>query len=219
MVDPVRNCQNDWYISFGKVDEDMRMITTTKHPSSVMSLGSVASNGLVAPLMWFPHGYQLTAVNYIKDMASNLIPWVKANFSGIPVIYQQDGVPAHTALRSQDFLKSKADIMAFWPKDMWPPYSPDVNPLDYAFWLHIKAKACRVRHSHLDDLKTSVNQHWEAMTLDFIKKCCRRFRQRLEAIIEAEGGYIEKEVIFSMYCCCNAWKIKRGHRLYHLNLV
>jgi hypothetical protein len=31
-----------------------------------------------------------------------------------------------------------------------------VNPLDYAYWPHIEAKACRVRHPNITALKASV---------------------------------------------------------------
>ncbi|QQP48543.1 Uncharacterized protein FKW44_008900 [Caligus rogercresseyi] len=41
-------------------------------------------------------------------------------------------------------------------KDKWPPYSPDANPLDYTFWVHVERKAC--------NLKATVKEHWDAMT-------------------------------------------------------
>ncbi len=95
-VDPVYNCRNDRYVSFGEVDEEVRTVTTTKHPASAMALGFVASNGLAAPLVWFPGGYRLKAADYIKVLKANLLPWVSTNFPDGNVVYQQDGAPAHT---------------------------------------------------------------------------------------------------------------------------
>ncbi|QQP54720.1 Uncharacterized protein FKW44_007641, partial [Caligus rogercresseyi] len=69
----------------------------------------------------------------------------------------------------------------FWPKDMWPPYSPDANPLDYAFWPHIQSKACTLRHANVEAMKASVNEHWTSMSKE----------RRLEAIVIADGGYID----------------------------
>jgi hypothetical protein len=118
----------------GEVDEVVRTHTTTKHPACAMSLGFVASNGLLPPLIWFPVGFQLNAAKYIDILETKFLPWVHRTFLGKNVVLQQDGAPAHTANTTQAFLSQKID---FWLKTMWPPYSPDVNPLDYAFWPHV----------------------------------------------------------------------------------
>jgi transposase-like protein len=73
-VDPVRNRQNDRYISFGEIDETLRTLTTTKHAASVMSLGFVASNGIKMPLIWFPKGYRLNGSDYVQILREKLVP-------------------------------------------------------------------------------------------------------------------------------------------------
>lgn len=187
-VDPVRNRQNDRYLSFEDVDESVRTLTTTKHPASVMSLGFVASDGKVPPLVWFPTGYRLNAADYIKVLEDNLLPWVRTNYPDGNVVFQQDGAPAHTSKKAQDWL---ANHIPFWPKNFWPPYSPDANPLDFTFWVRVESKSCRVRHPNIDALKASINENWEAMSEDYVRDSCRAFRGRLEAIIAANGGYID----------------------------
>ena len=186
-VDPVRNRRNDRYLSFGNVDESVRTLTTTKHPASIMSLGFVASDGRAAPLIWFPVGYRLTGADYVKSLEDKLLPWVQANYPDMNVVFQQDGAPAHTSKKAQAWLE---DNIPFWSKNLWPPYSPDANPLDFTFWVHVESKACKVRHPNVEALKAAVNQHWEAMSKDYILKGCQDFRIRLEAIIDAKGGYI-----------------------------
>ena len=47
-------------------------------------------------------------------------------------IFQQDGTPAHNAKKTQDWLRENNP--AFWGKEVWPPSSPDCNPLDYYLW-------------------------------------------------------------------------------------
>ena len=73
---------------------------------------------------------------------------------------------------------------------MWPPNSPDANP-DFAFWLHIEGKACPIHHLNIEALKATVNEVWDTICMDYIQKTCKSFRRRLEAIVEAGGGYIE----------------------------
>ena len=48
-VDPVFNKQNERVATFGKDISEIRKVSTTKHPASVMMLGVVATNGEKMP--------------------------------------------------------------------------------------------------------------------------------------------------------------------------
>ena len=80
------------------------------------------------------------------------------------------------------------------------PQSPDLNPLDYSVWINIESKACKVRHSSVEYLKSSVNRSWAPMRKDYIRKVCKGFLPRLSRVITVEGGHIEK------YYCNNPKK-------------
>jgi len=43
---------------------------------------------------------------------------------------QQDGAPSYTAKNTVNYLKR--ENVSFI--EMWPPNSPDLNPVDYAVW-------------------------------------------------------------------------------------
>jgi hypothetical protein len=73
---------------------------------------------------------------------------------------------------------------------MWPPSSPDLNPLDFSIWAYIQSKACNCQHPNLESLKVAVEEHWNNMVEDYIMKVCSKFRPRIKAVIEAEGSYI-----------------------------
>ena len=90
----------------------------TKHPASVMSLGFVASNGAVMPLIWFPPGCRLTARDYEVKLADKLVPWIKntVHLSSVSVVLQQDGAPAHTSNIVQHSLQEQN--FSFWSKNM-----------------------------------------------------------------------------------------------------
>ena len=47
-------------------------------------------------------------------------------------LWQQDGAPAHRARETVELLKEVTPD--FIPPRLWPPNSPDVNPVDYAIW-------------------------------------------------------------------------------------
>ncbi len=50
---------------------------------------------------------------------------------------------------------------------------------NFAFWPIIEAKACHKWQSNVETLNAIVNQHWEAMDGDYIKKSCKAFRRAL----------------------------------------
>ena len=112
-VDLGRNSRNNWYIRLegSEVDEDVptaaKFITKTKHPASLMFLGSVASTGEASPPIWFPTGFRLSASNYQEVLRKTLIPWMKevAEKHNKDFIFQQDGAPAHTARSTQACLR------------------------------------------------------------------------------------------------------------------
>lgn len=187
-VDPVVNKQNDRVVSYGKDVSEVRNTSTTKRPASVMMLGVVGSNGEKMPPVWFPTGYRLTAADYKDILESKVLPWVKRITKKADYVFQQDGAPAHTAKIVQEWLESN---MHFWPKDFWPPQSPDLNPLDYSIWTHVQSKACKCRHSNLDELKASVNRVWASMRKKYVRRVCKGFRPRLNRVIDAEGRHIE----------------------------
>ncbi|CAF4345681.1 unnamed protein product [Didymodactylos carnosus] len=51
---------------------------------------------------------------------------------GSDFIFQQDGAPAHRDQMTQQWCEE--NFPDYWTKDRWPPYSPDLNPLDYCIW-------------------------------------------------------------------------------------
>jgi hypothetical protein len=59
-------------------------------------------------------------------------PWMDGVAAGRHYVFQQDGAPAHNSKMAQDWCA--ANLLEFWPKEIWPPSSPDFNPRDYNVW-------------------------------------------------------------------------------------
>ena len=90
MVDPVVNKQNERVVSFGKDISEVRNVSTTKHPASVMMLGVVASNGEKMHPVWFDVGYRLTAAEYKDILATKVLSWVRKITKNVNYVFQQD---------------------------------------------------------------------------------------------------------------------------------
>lgn len=191
-VDPVSNSRTDRYISslpVKDIADEYKNVSLTKHPASVMVFGLVASDGRKMDPVFIPEGDKVTTEVYITILSDYVLPWVTKEYGHRPnVVFQQDGAPCHTSIRSQRWLE---EHLPFWSKDMWPPSSPDLNPLDYSVWRFMKAKACANRHSNTTALKRTITRAWREMDSEYVIRTCRSFRKRIETVIANNGNPID----------------------------
>ena len=68
--------------------------------------------------------------------------------------------------------------------NVWPPSSPNRNPLDYYAWGVVERETNKHPHNTLDSLRAAMDE-------DHLIRACKRFRQRIESVIAAEGDFIE----------------------------
>ena len=71
------------------------------------------------------------------------------------------------------------------------PSSPDLNPLDYFIWSYVKNITNMTYHNIKASLITTIHRVFAELPLALLKKACSQFRIRIEAVTEAEGGYIK----------------------------
>ena len=73
----------------------------------------------------------------------------------------------------------------------WPPYSPDLNPMDYSVRSILEARACVKPHNNLTALKRSLEKEWDKISLEEMRRIAENFASRLKLCINAKGGYFE----------------------------
>lgn len=69
---------------------------------------------------------------------------------------QQDGAPAHNGKKVQEFIS--VNVPEFWPNDIWPPSSPDTNPLDYYVWIICEKEVNKQPHGNKQNVMMSTNK-------------------------------------------------------------
>lgn len=121
---------------------------------------------------------------YVEDI---LIPYVVpyAPFIGENFIFMQDNARPHIARRVIDFLDEVA-INRF----EWPANSPDLNPIEH-LWDNLGRK---VRNhvpapQSLQELRRILENEWNAITQDEIKRLIRSMPDRMNEVIRARGGH------------------------------
>ena len=61
----------------------------------------------------------------------------------------------------------------------------------YSVWSVLQDEVQATSHPNLESLKACIVAAWEALEAAYIVKTCKGFRNRVEAVIAADGGYIE----------------------------
>ena len=71
------------------------------------------------------------------------------------------------------------------------PSSPDLNPLDYFIWSYVENITNMTSHNTKASLIAAIRRVFTELPPALVEKASSQFQIRIEAVIEAEGGYIE----------------------------
>lgn len=154
----------------------------------MVSLGATMEHK--SSVIFVPAGVKINALQYqeviLRPMLEELVA-VEQDF-----VFQQDGAPAHTARSTIEFLEESENCPEFIEPALWPPCSPDLNPLDYFVWGALEQSIYRgepVRD--IADLKERIHRAWEELPQESLHRAIGHWRRRLREVVRAGGGHIE----------------------------
>ncbi|KAL1115595.1 hypothetical protein AAG570_005885 [Ranatra chinensis] len=176
--------KNLWLASSTK---DIPRVMQTKFPQTVMVLGCVSSEGDLMPPHFFREGLRLTSDGYVELLNTVVKPWIRRVVDGMPYVWQQDSAPRHTSRKSQKWLSE--NFYDFTSPNVWPPNSPDLNPIDYFVWGGVEKDTDRTPSN-----TKAINWAWDKIKTVFaafpgetVASACSRFQSRIEAVIDANA--------------------------------
>ena len=79
----------------------------------------------------------------------------------------------------------------FIPPILWPPYSPDLNPVDYKIWSAMEERVYRSKVRYVEDLRGRILQAWDELDQRIIDKAVGEWHTRLRLCVNAAGGQFE----------------------------
>lgn len=125
----------------------------------------------------------------IEDLYRRILPTLISHEDGI---FQHDNAPTHTAYIVRQALEDiRVEVME------WPPYSPDLNPIEN-LWALLKAKIYELRPDLIgmrnnEDSKAilmdTAQEAWEQIEMRHLRHLSETMPHRVEAIIESQGWY------------------------------
>ena len=120
------NRKNDRWLCSNPTE--VSTVMQTKFFSSVMVLEVISSEGHVMPPHFFQEGLWVNADGCIRVLETEVRPWIDRVARWRSYVFQHDLVPAHKAEVTQEWLAQDCDHHV--TPNIWPPSSPDVNPMD-----------------------------------------------------------------------------------------
>jgi len=106
--------------------------------------------------------------------------------------FQQDGAPAYRAGETVNLLK--AVTPDFNPPNLWPPNSPDLNPVDYKIWGTLQERVYKTKIKDIHKLRERIVDEWYKLEQRIIDKAVGEWRKRLRACVVAGGGLFEHKM-------------------------
>ena len=189
-----KNAQNDrLYVPAGtkkkQVSAARLLKTRSTFTKSLMVSVGVSSLGAME-LIFIDPGVKINGA-YYRDvlLSQHLLPAIRA-LSGEFFIFQQDSAPAHRAYDTVEMLR--LNTPAFIPPTLWPPNSPDLNPVDYKIWGVLQERIYKTRIRDVVHLKERLVEEWAKFDQNIIDRSINQWRERLRACVSADGSHFEQ---------------------------
>ena len=189
-----KNAQNDrLYVPVETkkkhVSATRQLRTRSTFTKSIMVSVGVSSLGCTE-LFFVKPGVKINGA-YYRDvlLSQQLLPAIR-ELSGGHYIFQQDGAPSHRAYDTVEMLRRETP--GYISPSLWPPNSPDLNPVDYKIWGVLQDRVYRTPVQDVTQLKERLVEEWCHFDQTIIDSAINQWRQRLQACVRADGGHFEQ---------------------------
>ena len=112
------------------------------------------------------------------------------------IIFQQDGAPAHFARDVRQYLDHQ--FPERWigrgGPIRWARRSPDLTPLDFYLWDHLKNFVYRSPIKDLNELKMKIQNEIKSISKDTLYNVFENISKRMKSCIEVEGSHFENSL-------------------------
>jgi hypothetical protein len=118
-------------------------------------------------------------------------------WGGLPLTYLHDNAAyAQSAVAMAPLKEAGIDV---FENKSYPPYSPDLNPIENA-WALVKRAAHRRQPKTMTALRRAVHEAWEeVMTPEYRQALIDSMPNRLRAVNDAKGGSTKYQSILIMF--------------------
>ena len=128
-------------------------------PMSLMVSVAISKVGK-SSIFFVEPGAKVNRAYYREKLLASMMPEMDRLTGYQPYVFMQDGARSHTANETVRFLNQQRYLTLLQP-NMWPPNSPDLNPVDYCVWSALERNVYRGRRfENTIELKEAILQEW-----------------------------------------------------------
>ena len=136
----------------------------------------------------------VTGENYLQMLKEDFIPQLNFIGEGRPDYFMQDGAPSHYAAAVRHWLDENFEHWIGRRGTIeWAPRSPDLNPMDYYFWGHLKQLVYAVRIEDIDHLRSRIRDACQKINGDqqLLNRVYNNFHHRIDLCMTSSGEHFE----------------------------
>lgn len=166
----------------------------TQHPQKLNVWAGIFNDRIVGP--FFIEG-NLNGPTYLELLQDAVIPTlvqiIEDDDEDFDPIFQQDGAPPHYALAVRAYLDDEFPDRWIGRRGSieWPPRSPDLSPLDFFLWGHLKSKVYETPPADLAELRQRIIEECAKITPEMLANVRSGFEMRLYHCQAAMGHQFE----------------------------
>jgi len=109
--------------------------------------------------------------------------------AGDTYVFQQDSAPAHRARDTVQLLQQETPELIL--PDLWPPNSPDLNPVDHRVWGLMQERVYKTAVRDTADFKRRLIETWSNILQTVIYEAIAEWGLRLRACVKVKGRHFE----------------------------
>jgi transposase len=162
--------------------EERPVRETVKFPYTVMVSGVITSNG-VSSLLRLTREVKLTGAEYLDILKKDHIPLTRKVMRNQPFTFIHDHASVHDCKVVDDWLATQD----FGRDQTFPSHSPDLNLIENIWGLMAQGMTRRNIETP-EDLDKAIKEEWELVSPTVIQRMYLKFKDRLQAVIDANGG-------------------------------
>lgn len=140
------------------------------------------------------HTASVNSDRYLKLLSGKFLPaLLRKGVNLEDAWFQQDGATPHTATKIVEWLEEnfKGRYLSYRTERIWPPHSPDLNPLDFFLWGYLKDHVYTEKPTTLHELKLGIKKSMRSIHSETYPAVIQNFRERLSLVQEQKGGHLE----------------------------
>lgn len=166
-------------------------IETVMNSPKVNVWCAMSKNRLIGP--FFFEGDTVNGEKYLSMLQTFFIPEVKKLRKIRSIIFQQDGAPPHFSIEVRQFLHNHFSDrwIGRGGPIRWAPRSPDLTPLDFFLWGHVKNNVYKSPIKDMNELKTKIEMEIKSITKETLCNVFSNIVKRMNLCISVDGDHFE----------------------------